>query len=212
MKLSRAVGAAFAVSLSVVVLSSHPAQAQPFTPGQCVTINGVPSHIIGPSPTVPGLILAQGDRPNSSVMAWRPDQIKPAPCPGPKVVKAKCEPSDPDSNGRTPLEQQVRRALRETLAHENERFTVHYRSVAVGAPRAWTAKELVGIGDADKTKPIMSARIDYETCDDDGDFVTTVHRTREYACFTSAVTGQMNCIDVDSNYGSQSTIQKVPKY
>lgn len=210
MKLSHAAGAAFAAAF--VALSSHSAQAQPFTPGQCVTINGAPSHIIGPSPTVPGLILAQDDRPNSSVMAWRPDQIKPAPCPGPKTVKAECFPSDPDSNGRTPLEQQVRGAWRENWAHTNQHYNTHFRSVTLGQWRPWTVKEQLDIADGDRSKPVMTVRIDFDTCEDNGTFIETVHRVREAACYTSTVTGQLICGGAVSSLGSDSTIKQVPKY
>ncbi|HTO62298.1 MAG TPA: hypothetical protein VMM15_13700 [Bradyrhizobium sp.] len=210
MKLSRALGAAFAVSLSVVALSSHPAQAQPFTPGQCVTINGVPAKVIGPSP-VQGLILAQSFAPYAVPNGYRPSDLKPAPCPGPKTVKAQCPPSDPDSNGRTPLEQQVRRAWRETQANTLH-YTVHFNSVQLGQWSAWTAEQQRNLGDGDRNKPILPTQIDYVTCEDNGTYIETVRRIRLVVCYSSSVTGQMNCVGDSSVQGSDSTIQQLPKY
>ena len=52
MGMSRIAAAVLSVAILVVAFWSQPARAG-FTPGQYITINGVPSHIVGPSPTVP---------------------------------------------------------------------------------------------------------------------------------------------------------------
>jgi hypothetical protein len=200
--------AALVVVCAALAISSRPAAAD-FARGQCVTVNGVPGKVLGPSP-VQGLILVQGDR-GGGINGWLPEKIVPAPCPGARIAKASCPASEPDSDGGDQLNVAVRYGMRRSIESVNGHPTVRFNKVVVGRMRTWTAREQIDIADGDVSKGIVSAQADYVTCLDDGTYVTRTRRQRDFRCFTSAIDHRPICMVV-SGLGGDAIVARVPKY
>ena len=203
-----------AVAFGILALGAlaQPASARQITPGQCVTINGVPGHVIRPS-TVLGLILVQGDR-GGGINGWLPEKIIPAACPGPRVAQNVCSASSPDSDAQTQKEAEFRRIIPENYTHAEARFaalSVRLDSVRMGEPHQWDGNPNE-FSHIDAGQPIYPVHVAFATCKEYGDEIVIHTQETNFNCFTQT-SGQGVCEpDPGTDHRAPPTNQRLPKY
>lgn len=99
--------------------------------------------------------------------------------------KVACPPSDPDSKGKTPFEQSIRKAIRADFErtpqlNEDGRVTVSFQNLYIGQSHAW--RVLQDPVDA-KGKTIYEVRSTFTTCTDYFRRIELMKRERAFACY-----------------------------
>lgn len=116
-----------------------------------------------------------------------------------------CPASDPDANGKTALEKNlrgvIRRAWEKTAgAGSDGAVTLTFQKFTVGAPRAWRPTLTDAYSQADPKKPIYPVRTTLTTCTDYRTAITTRKMERLYDCFTHK-SGGIQCTQVGRTAG-----------